>query len=259
MLLAIDIGNSNITFGLFEGNNLTNQYRIVSDLSKDHESYALDIVELLLNDNIDCLKITDVIIASVSPNLTKIIKLALLKFYQNKILVIGENGFNIDININLKNKEEVGIDRLVNAKAAYKKYGGNLIVIDFGTATTFDIVGNKGEYLGGVIAPGVNLSIKALHDMTAKLPNIKVRYQKNVIGKSTKEAMNSGIYFGYISLIEGLIKRIKKEHKNKMKVIVTGGLSILFSDAIKEIDHVESDLILNGLNLVFINNNLLQS
>jgi type III pantothenate kinase len=222
-----------------------------SDLKKNHESYALDIVELFLNDRVDCLDIKNIIIASVVPNLTKIIKSALEKFYQGHIIILGENGANIDINIALENKEEVGIDRLVNTKSAYQKFGGNLIIIDFGTATTFDIAGKKGEYLGGVIAPGVNLSIKALHDMTAKLPNIKVKYQKNVIGKSTLEAMNSGIYFGYISLIEGLISKIKKEYGIKMKVISTGGLSPLFNAAIKEIDHAEEDLTLQGLKLIF--------
>ncbi len=251
MLLAIDIGNTNITFGLFQDDILVNQYRLVSNLQKNHESYALDIVELLLNSNVDCLKISDIIIASVVPNLTKIIKLALKKFYSNKILVIGEDDFEVNIEIALKNKKEVGIDRLVNALCAYKKFGDDLIVIDFGTATTFDIVGNGGQYLGGVIAPGVNLSIKALHDMTAQLPNIEVQYQKNVIGKSTKEAMNSGIYFGYISLVEGLIEKIKREYKKSMKVVVTGGLSGLFKDAIKEMDFVEENLTLEGLKMIY--------
>jgi type III pantothenate kinase len=248
MLLAIDIGNTNITFGLFEGEDLIGQYRLASDLHKNQESYAIDIVELFVNDNIDCLKISNIIIASVVPDLTKVIKPSLERFFNGEIIVLDKNQIKIDIE--LKDKDEVGIDRLVNAFAAYKEFGSDLIIVDFGTATTFDVVGPKGQYLGGVIAPGVNLSIKALHDMTAKLPNIKVRKQSNVIGKSTREAMNSGIYFGYISLIEGLIAKIQKEYGKKMKIISTGGLSSLFSDAIKEIEYVEADLTLKGLRLI---------
>lgn len=253
MLLAIDIGNTNITFGLFTEGSLVSQYRLISDRSKSYESYALDIVELFLNDDVDCLKIKNVIIASVVPDLTLTIKLALQKFSQSSILILGEDA-QIDIEIALENKSEIGIDRLVNSFAAFKKFGGDLIVIDFGTATTFDVVGSKGEYLGGVIAPGVNLSIKALHDMTAKLPNIKVQYQKNVIGKNTKEAMNSGIYFGYISLIEGLILRIKAQYGKEMKVITTGGLSSLFSNAISQINFIEPELTLEGLQQIFYQN-----
>lgn len=249
MILAIDIGNTNITLGLFQGDKLINQYRLSSDLKLDHESYAIDIIELIVNDNIDCMDVSGVIISSVVPDLTKIIDSALRKFYPGQIIILDKD--QIDIEIDLKDKNEVGVDRLVNAKAAHKKYGGDLIIIDFGTATTFDIVGSKGQYLGGVIAPGVNLSIKALHDMTAKLPNITVKYQKNVIGKSTREAMNSGIYFGYISLIEGLISKIKEEYGSEMKVITTGGLSALFNnDAIKNINHIEPDLTLQGLMII---------
>lgn len=251
MLLAVDIGNSNISFGLFENNKLISQYRLISDLNRDHESYAIDIVELLLNDGFDCLKISDIIIGSVVPDLTKVIELALQKFYGGKIFIVDNKNADFKIDSSLKKPEEIGIDRLINAKIAYKKFGSDLIIVDFGTATTFDIVGNNGQYLGGVIAPGVNLSIKALHDMTAKLPNISLKEQENIIGKSTKEAMNSGIYFGYISLIEGLIEKIKHEYQHKMQVITTGGLSSLFAQKIKQIDHIESDLTLEGLKLLF--------
>ena len=246
MLLAVDIGNSNITFGLFTKEKLISQYRLISEVKKSAESYSIDIVEFLVNDNVDCFAIKNVVLALVVPNLTPIIKQALQKFYLGKIVVVGED-LPVNISIKLENKKEVGIDRLVNSFCAHKKFGGDLIIIDFGTATTFDVVGSDGEYLGGVIAPGVNLSIKALHEMTAKLPMIKLEKQKNVIGKSTKQAMNSGIYFGYISLIEGLIARIKREYGKEMKVIMTGGLSVLFLDVIKEVDFVEPNLTLDGL------------
>lgn len=254
MLLAIDVGNTNIVLGLFVHNKLQQKWRINTDNNKNAENYAVDIIELFLNNKIDCLKITGVIIASVVPNLNPVIEQAVSKFYNGQALVLGHKDAKLDIEINLKNKKEVGFDRLVNSIAGYKKFGGSLIIVDFGTATTFDVVGEDGEYLGGIIAPGVNLSIKALHDMTAQLPKIQVKAQNNVIGKSTVEAMNSGIYFGYISLVEGLISRIKKEYNKNMKVIITGGLSTLFNSALAEVDYNEPDLTLEGLQIVYQSN-----
>jgi type III pantothenate kinase len=253
MLLAIDIGNTNIVLGLFANDKLLHKFRIETNLSKPSEEYAIDIVELFLNNKIDCLKISNTVIASVVPNLTEIIEKAVKKFYNGDAKLFGKD-IKPNIEICLKNKAEVGQDRIINAIAGYKKFGGNLIIVDFGTATTFDIVGDQGQYLGGVIAPGVNLSIKTLHDMTAQLPKIQLKLQKNVIGKSTAEAMNSGIYFGYISLIEGLLKRIKDEYREnynqEMKVVITGGLSTLFNKVIAGVDFSEPDLTLEGLKLV---------
>lgn len=249
MLLAIDIGNTNIVIGLFAGDKIAHKFRLETNLSKPSDDYAIDIVELFLNSKIDCLKIDDVVIASVVPNLTLAIENAVKKFYNGKIKLFGRD-IKPEIEICLKNKKEVGQDRLVNAIAGYKKFGGNLIIIDFGTATTFDVVGKNGEYLGGVIAPGINLSLKALHDMTAQLPKIQIKPQKNVIGKSTFEAMNSGIYFGYIGLVEGLVSRIKAEYNQEMKVIITGGLATIFNQAILGVNYVEPDLTLEGLKLI---------
>ncbi len=248
MILAIDIGNTNIVLGLFSDKKLIHKFRVDADINKSAEEYAIDVVELFLNNKIDCLKITSAIIVSVVPNLTSIIEKAVKKFHSGEILVVGKN-LKLNIKIAIKNKSEVGFDRLINAIAGYKKANGALIVVDFGTATTFDVVGENGEYLGGVIAPGVNLSIKTLHDMTAQLPKIQVKAQKNVIGKSTFEAMNSGIYFGYISLVDGLIAKIKAEYGKNMQVIITGGLSSLFGNAIAN-DGVYSDLTLEGLEMV---------
>jgi len=251
MLLAIDIGNTNIVLGLFLGEKLIHKFRLETSVQKSDEDYAIDIVELFLNNKIDCLKIASVIIVSVVPSLTNIIEKAVRKFYNGDALVVGKN-LKLNIEINIKNKQEVGFDRLINAIAGYKKFGGNLIIIDFGTATTFDVVGKNGEYLGGVIAPGVNLSIKALHEMTAQLPKIQVKSQKNVIGKSTVEAMNSGIYFGYISLAEGLVAKIRAECNQEMRVIVTGGLSSLFGSALTSEEFIKPNLTLEGLRLALI-------
>ena len=233
MLLAIDIGNSNIVLGLYSDKGLKYKWRMISDANKNVDDYAVDIIELFLTEKIDCLQISGCIIASVVPSLGNKIHDAVKKFFGGKILIIGEENVKLSIAIKIKNKNEMGADRLINSIAAYKKFGGNLIVVDFGTATTFDIVGQKGEYLGGVIAPGINLSLKALHDMTAKLPKINIHPQKNVIGKSTVEAMNSGVYFGYISLVEGMIEKIEKELGKKTIHIMTGGLAEIFKNALK--------------------------
>lgn len=259
MLITFDIGNTNITIGVFENQRLSHKWRLVSDSKKSADDYAVDIIELCLTERIDCLKISGAIIASVVPSLTGKICEAIKKFtsetFTGKILVVGQDNVELNINLQVQNKNEVGADRIINSIAAYKKFGGNLIVIDFGTATTFDVVGKSGEYLGGVIAPGINLSLKALHDMTAQLPKISVKSQKNVIGKNTIEAMNSGAFFGYISLIEGLITKIEKELGHKTTRIMTGGLAELFKESLKnEVEHYEPDLTLDGLRLVYEEN-----
>lgn len=255
MLLTFDIGNTNIVIGIFNGAKLSHKWRMISDTKKSSDDYAVDLIELFLNDKIDCLEISGSIIASVVPSLTSKILEAVEKFTNQKILVVGEKNVKLDIEIQVQNKNEVGDDRLINSISASKKFGNGLIIIDFGTATTFDVVGENGEYLGGVISPGINLSLKALHDMTAKLPKITVRVQKNVIGKSTIEAMNSGVYFGYISLIEGMIEKIEHELGYKTTHIMTGGLAEIFKDALKNsIQHHEPDLTLDGLRLVYEKN-----
>ena len=259
MLLAIDIGNTNIVLGIFDDNqNLVHKWRLVSDHKKSIDDYAVDIIELCLTNKVDCLAINGCIIASVVPILSARILEAVKKFLSpsivKKIFLIGDENTKIDIEIKIKNKNEVGHDRLVNSIAGFKKYGGDLIIIDFGTATTFDIVGSKGEYLGGIISPGINLSLKALHDMTAQLPKISIKSQKNVIGKSTVEAMNSGVYFGYISMVEGLIKKIESELNIKTKKIITGGLCEIFKEILlkdKIIDFYCPELTLDGLKTIF--------
>ena len=250
MLLAVDIGNTNIVFGLYNQGLLIHKWRMISDAKKSVDDYAVDIIELFLIAKIDCLKIEGCIIGSVVPKLSEIIQNAIKKFFNNKIFIVGEN-INPNIEIKLKNKNEVGADRLINAIAARNEFGGNLIIIDFGTATTFDIVSENGDYLGGVIAPGINLSLKALHEMTAKLPKISLQKQKNVIGKSTVEAMNSGVYFGYLSLVSGMIAKIENELQAKTTQIITGGLAEIFKEEL-QIKHHRPDLTLEGLKLIFL-------
>jgi type III pantothenate kinase len=259
MLIAFDIGNTNIVIGVFDKDKLVKKWRLISNLDKSADDYAIDIVELCLIEKIDCLQISGAIIASVVPKLTSSIHEAVKKItsetFAEKIMVVGHEDVELKIDLQIKNKKEVGSDRIINAIAGFKKFGGNLIILDFGTATTFDVVGKNGEYLGGVIAPGINLSLKALHDMTAQLPKISVKAQKNVIGKTTIEAMNSGAFFGYIALIEGMISKIENELGHKTTRIITGGLAELFKDALKNtIEHFEPDLTLEGLKIVYENN-----
>ncbi|MBM5782304.1 MAG: type III pantothenate kinase [Pelagibacterales bacterium] len=255
MLLTFDIGNTNIVVGLFREKDLIHKWRLLSDSVKSSDDYAVDLVELFLTAKIDCLHINKVLIGSVVPELSSIINEAVKKFTNCKILSIGDDEVKLGIDIQVKNKNEVGADRLINTVAGYNKFGGNLIIIDFGTATTFDVVGNNGEYLGGVISPGVNLSLKALHDMTAKLPKISVKPQNNVIGKNTIEAMNSGVYFGYISLIEGLVAKIEKEYGAKTTKIITGGLAEVFKEGLKDlVNHYEPNLTLEGMRIIYEKN-----
>lgn len=247
MLLAIDIGNTNIVAGIFNENKLTQQFRLTSDISKSVDDYAVDIIEQLLTFGLDPKQITSCIIGSVVPDLSEVITAAVAKFSIAEILNIGNN-IKIDINTDLKNESEIGSDRLINAIAAFHKFQQSLIIIDFGTATTFDVIDQEGVYLGGVIAPGINLSLKALHDMTAKLPKIEIKKQDFVIGKNTEQAMNSGVYFGYLSLIEGMIVKIKNELGSDAKVIMTGGLAPLFQEHLQL--EIEQNLTLEGLNLI---------
>jgi type III pantothenate kinase len=226
---------------------------MISDVKKSSDDYAIDIIESLVSAKFDVAQISACIIGSVVPKLSEILQNALAKFFAGKILVVGSENVKLNIEITLPNKKEIGADRLINAIASYEEFGGNLVIVDFGTATTFDVVGAKGEYLGGIIAPGINLSLKALHDMTAQLPQISLQKQKNVIGKNTVEAMNSGVYFGYLSLVEGMLKKIENELNHKITCITTGGLAEIFNNEL-QIKHYRPNLTLEGLLLIYEQN-----
>ncbi len=170
-------------------------------------------------------------------------------------MVVGDPAVDLDMKIIMDRPSEVGADRLVNAVAAHKLFGGPLVVLDFGTATTFDVIDEEGNYLGGVIAPGVNLSIKALHMAAAQLPMVAIEAPRNVIGKNTVEAMQSGVYWGYVAMIEGLLARIRKQQGiDHMKVVATGGLAPLFTKAVDEIEHLHGDLTMLGLLMIYRRN-----
>lgn len=257
MILLIDVGNTNIVIGIIKNNKITHHWRINTQKEKTADDYAVDMVELFLRSKINCMEIIGAIIASVVPELNDIIFQAVKKFSSedSKILNIGDKNVKINLKNNLKGRKEVGQDRIINSLAGFQKYKDNLIIIDFGTATTFDVVGMNGEYLGGIIAPGINLSLKSLHDYTSQLPMVNVKKQSNVIGTNTIEAINSGAFYGYISMIEGLVSKINQERNLKHLVIITGGLAPIFKESLKKtVDHHDPNLTLEGLKIIYDTN-----
>ena len=250
LLLVVDAGNTNIVFALFDGPTLLNQWRTSTDIKRTADEYGVWLTQLISLDGIKPNDINAAILATVVPHTVFPLTHLCERYFKCAPLII-DNGNSVGINVEVTNPREVGADRLVNAVAAHAKFSGRLIVIDFGTATTFDIIRDDGAYVGGVIAPGVNLSIEALDRAAARLPRITVAKPPSVIGSDTVTAMQSGVYWGYISLIEGLVTRIKEEVGQSMRTISTGGLAPLFKNGTDLIDELESDLTLHGLRLVY--------
>ncbi len=254
MLLTIDTGNTNTVFAVFREDEIIGKWRIVTDRSRTSDEYALSLIQFLALFNVKKEEIKNVIIACVVPQSLFALKTMCKEYFLCSPLIVGEDGVDAGIGIAIERKNEIGADRLVNAIAAYKKYGANTIVIDFGTATTFDVINKNGYYAGGVIAPGINLSIKALHIAAAKLPEVAVAKPEKVVGTSTVEAMQSGIYWGYIGLIEGIVNQIKNEIGEEMNVIGTGGLASLFFKGTNIIKYLEPDLTIYGLKEIYVIN-----
>jgi type III pantothenate kinase len=247
MLLAIDSGNTNIVFAVYDGDTLRGEWRASTDSERTADELGVWLTQLLTIEGLNRLDITSAIIASVVPAMVFGLKTLCRRYFKCEPLVVGDDGVDLGLSILLDRPEEVGADRLVNAVAAHKYYKGPLIVIDFGTATTFDVVDETGNYCGGAIAPGINLSLEALHMAAAKLPRVAIGRPRQVIGRATVPAMQSGIFWGYVGLIEGLVKRIKDEFGKEMLVVATGGLAPLFAEATKVINALDADLTLRGL------------
>lgn len=247
MLLAIDSGNTNIVFAVFDGEKMVGQWRSSTVTMRTSDEYAVWLTQLMATENRKPGDIDAAIIASVVPEALVHLKSLCRDTFNADPMVVCEEGIDPGLEIHVDRPEEVGADRLVNAVAAHRLFEGPLIVVDFGTATTFDLVDAKGGYCGGAIAPGINLSLEALHLAAAKLPRIAIRNPGSVIGKTTVSAMQSGIYWGYVALIEGMIARMTKEFGKPTTVVTTGGLAPLFSDATDKIAHLVPDLTLQGL------------
>ena len=261
MILAIDCGNTNTVFALYSFKNGIKQeccWRINNNSKRTADSYFPWLLQMLTLSDIKIDNITGVCIASVVTETLFNIKNLIKKYIKIDPLVIDNNIFDLGLKVNIDNPEEAGADRLVNSFAAKCLNLSPAIIIDFGTATTFDLVGEDGSYNGGIIAPGVNLSLEALYLAASRLPRITLKPlsdEKSIIGKNTINAMESGIYWGYVSMIDGLINKIKRlnEYKN-YKVIATGGLSDLFKNSLPCVDYIKEDLTLIGLVNLYLNN-----
>jgi type III pantothenate kinase len=250
MLLAIDAGNSNIVFAICEGDEIRVQWRTTTEVSRTADEYAVWLAQLLKFQGLSFADLTEVIIAIVVPAALFDLRDFCRRYLNCEPLLLGAPDVDLGIGVNADRPNAVGADRLANTVAAHDRYSGAVIVVDFGTATNFDIVAENGDFDGSVIAPGVNLSIEALHKAAALLPRVAIHRVQMVIGKDTVPAVQSGIYWGYVALIEGLIARIKAEYGKSMTVVATGGLAHLFKKDISTIEHVDPDLTIRGLLLI---------
>jgi type III pantothenate kinase len=249
MLLAVDIGNTNVKIGIFDGDKLKATWNLATGIHRTSDEYGGVLLNLMERKKILSSKVTGVALCGVVPPLLSTF-VELCRKYLNTNPLVVEAGVKTGMRIRLDNPREVGPDRVVDAMAAQNLYGKPVIIIDLGTATTFDVVSREGDYLGGAIAPGIIMATEALYTRTAALPRIGLSRPKQVIGKSTISAMQSGIIFGYIELIEGMIRRIEKELGGKAKVVATGGQAYPFAEEIAAIDVINPDLTLIGLRLI---------
>lgn len=249
MLLAIDSGNTNIVFAIYdEHGSVKGEWRSSTDTNRTADEFGIWLEQLFKLSDINRKDVSAAIIATVVPATLFALKTLCRKYFDCDPLVVGDSGVDLGLDVRIEKPDDAGADRLVNAVAAFATYGGPLIVIDFGTATTFDVIGEDGSYQGGAIAPGINLSMEALHQAAAQLPRVAVSRPDSVIGKNTVDAMLSGTFWGYIGMIEGLVSRIRQEMSvGAVQVISTGGLAPLFSEYCDAIDIVDADLTLRGL------------
>ena len=247
MLLAIDVGNTNSKFAVFDGDRLVSQFRLRTEAKRTADEYAAWLTQLMHLQGFNPESITGAILASVVPQVNPNIRRLCEIYFKTQLLIVGEPDCELGIKVLIDRPQDAGPDRLVGIIAGYKKYGGPLITIDFGSATTFDLADKDGNFVGGVLSPGVELTIESFYLMTARLPRIRVEKPAKVIGKATVPAMQSGIFWGYVGLIESLIRRIRAEYGEPMKVIATGGLANVFKDEIGLFDAIEPDLMSLGL------------
>ncbi|MEF2968717.1 type III pantothenate kinase [Paenibacillus sp. M1] len=253
MFLVVDVGNTNIVLGIYRERELLHHFRIGTNRQSTVDEYGVLIYNLFQMSKIDVRDIEGVIISSVVPPLMHVLEELCEKYLHQKPLIVGP-GIKTGLNLRYENPREVGADRIVNAVAAIEQYGGPLVVVDFGTATTFDCVDAQGNYLGGAIVPGIGISTEALYQRASKLPRIELEKPKKVIGRNTVHAMQAGIIFGYAGQVDGIVERIGREMDGKPKVIATGGLAELIASEARSIEVVNPLLTLEGLRLIYERN-----
>ncbi len=254
MLLTVDVGNTNITLGLFQGDKVFVTFRITTQAARTSDEYGSMIAEMLVRKGIKVKEIEDVIIASVVPKVMYSLNSGIIKYFGIQPIVVGV-GTKTGIKINRTDPREVGADRIVDAVAAYELYGGPCIVIDFGTATTYDLISEQGTFEAGVTSPGIQISAKALWDGTAKLPEIEIRKPESILGKDTISSMQAGIVYGYIGQTEYIVNRMKEESGIKnIKVIATGGLGRVIYENTDCIDVYDNQLTLQGMRIIYEKN-----
>jgi type III pantothenate kinase len=257
MLLAIDVGNTNIVLGVFDGGDLTHSWRLTTIRERTADEAGILLTQLFAHRGLAPSRVTGIVMASVVPSLTPIMMTMGQRYFGQTPLNV-EHGVRTGMPILYEKPAEVGADRIVNGIAAYEQYGRAqqraVIVVDFGTATTFDVISSRGEYLGGVICPGIQISADALFQRTARLPRIEVHKPERVIGRNTVESMRSGLFFGYVSMIEGLVARLRKELGEPAVCVATGGLAEAIAPETAIIEGVSPDLTLHGLRLVWERN-----
>ncbi|WP_428516811.1 type III pantothenate kinase [Roseovarius sp.] len=253
MLLAIDCGNTNTVFAIWDGSEFLCTLRTSTHHARTADAYFTWFSTLVKHYEID-LDITDVIISSTVPRVVFNLRVFADRFFGCRPIVVGKPECALPRQPRVDEGTQVGPDRLVNAAGAYDLYGGNLIVVDFGTATTFDVVAEDGAYVGGVISPGVNLSLEALHMAAAALPHIDVTKPQKVIGTNTVDCMQSGVFWGYVGLVNGVCDRIRAEYETPMKIIGTGGLAPLFAQGDLLFDEIREDLTMHGLTVIHAHN-----
>lgn len=249
MLLVIDVGNTNIVLGIYAGTTLQRSWRISTDKRRTVDEYAVLVRDLFALEGIGFATVKDVVISCVVPPLLATLERLCADYFQLKALVVG-SGIKTGMPILYDNPQEVGADRIVNAVAAYEKHRCSLIVIDFGTATTFDFITAQGEYLGGAIAPGIGISAEALFEKASKLPRVEFAAPPTVIARNTVNSMQAGLLYGYAGLVDGIVSRMQQESNDEALVVATGGLAPLIAPISRTINQVDANLTLDGLLLL---------
>ncbi len=258
MLLAIDCGNTNTVFSIWDGERFVATWRIATDHKRTADEYFVWLSSLMTMRRVDA-TITDAIISSTVPRVVFNLRVLCNRYFDCRPIVVGKPECALPVAPRVDQGTTVGPDRLVNTVGAHDRHGGDLVVVDFGTATTFDVVDTDGAYIGGVIAPGVNLSLEALHMAAAALPHVDISRPAKAIGTNTVACMQSGVYWGYIGLVEGIVREVRRERDRPMKVIATGGLASLFAQDTELFHSVEDDLTMHGLVLIHRHNKELEN